>query len=577
MRSLSLSLVVWLWIHLLLVIEAVLILFATKFAFDFPEAGSGRFGELEKALRRFADRRAVSVVAIIALAFLLRGLILPVAPIPEPGIHDEFSHLLAADTFAHGRLTNPTHPMWVHFESMHIEHQPSYASMYPPGQGMLLALGERLGNPFYGVWIMTALMCGAICWMLQGWFPPGWALFGAGLAVIRLATFSGWANSYMVGVLPATGGALVLGAMPRIVRHCRAWDTVVLGIGVALLVNSRPYEGGVLSASTVLIVLYRLARQSESGLTVLRRVILPLALIMMPTLACMAYYNWRVFGNAFTLPYQVNRAAYAVVGVFIWQAPRAAPIYRHQAMADFYNGLERKAFEETRTAAGFAARCLAKLTAAWQFHLGPALTLPILILPVVFKDRRIRDLLAVSGIFIAALFVEVWYRSHYSAPAAAAILAICIQALRHVRWWRWKGRPVGMALVRMIPVVCVAMLGIRIGIGVFHLPVNLGWPDTWATAWSVPSGRARILSELERNPGLHLVLVRYGPNHDPLREYVYNGADIDGSRVVWAREMSPEQDQPLLEYFRDRQVWVLEADAEPPRLVRWNADNRALP
>jgi hypothetical protein len=577
MRQLSLSLVIWLWMYLLLVIEAVLVLFATKLAFDFPEAGSRRFGDLEKALRRLANRRAVSVVAIIALAFLLRGLILPVAPIPEPGIHDEFSHLLAADTFAHGRLTNPTHPMWVHFESIHIEHRPSYASMYPPGQGMLLALGELLGNPFYGVWIMVALMCGAICWMLQGWLPPGWALFGAGLAVIRLATFSGWANSYMPGALPVVGGALVLGAMPRIVRHRRAWDAVVMGIGVALLVNTRPYEGGVVSAAAVSIVLYRLGRQGGGLRTAVWRLIVPLALVMIPTLAFMAYYNWRVFGNAFTLPYQVNRATYAVEGYFIWQAPRAAPLYRNQAMADYYDGWERMIFEYRKTVLGFTELCLRKLTSAWQFYLGPALTLPILVLPVVFKDRGMRDLLVVSGICILALFVEVWSLPQYSAPAAAAILAICIQALRHVRLWQWKGRPVGLALVRMIPLVCLAMLGIRIGISAFHLPVILGGANTWATAWSVPLGRARILSDLESHPGSHLVLVRYGPNHDPLREYVYNGADIDGSRVVWAREMSRQQNRALLEYFRGRQAWVLEADAEPPRLMRWNADDRALP
>jgi hypothetical protein len=62
------------------------------------------------------------------------------------------------------------------------------------------------------------------------------------------------------------------------------------------------------------------------------------------------------------------------------------------------------------------------------------------------------------------------------------------------------------------------------------------------------------------------VLVRYGANHNPHEEWVYNRADVDASQIVWAREMGPEQDRPFLEYFRDRRVWLLEPDHSPPKL-----------
>jgi hypothetical protein len=560
----------WVWIHLLLVIEAVLVVLCMDVAFRHPEVGAHFFSRVENFLRRLAKQEGAVIVAVMASALLLRCIIASFMSIPEPGIHDEFSNLLAADTFAHGRLANPTHPMWVHFESFQIEHQPTYASMYPPGQGLVLATGELLGHPIFGVWIMAALMCGAICWMLQGWFTPGWALFGAGLTVIRLATFNYWSNSYMVGALPAAGGALVLGALPRMMRRMRARDAIVLGAGTAVLVNSRPYEGAVLSATVMAIMALHVLRSRAGVWRVTRQVVLPLALVLFPTLAFMGYYDWRVFGSPLTLPYQINRATYAMAGVFLWDTPRPAPVYRNKAMADYYEGWELSAVQEARTLRGVLELTLWKLTSAWQFYLGPVLTLPLLVLRVIFRDRRRRPLLVVAGVFALALFVQTWFMPHYAAPVVAAIIGISIQGLRHVRVWRWEGRSVGRALVRMVAVVCVLMLALRVIIGIVHAPVHVGWPNTWATIWNVPLGRQRLISELESRPGLHLVLVRYGVKHDPFREYVYNDADIDRSRIVWARDMGAEQDRPLLEYFRVRQVWVLDADAHPLKLVRLN-------
>ena len=66
--------------------------------------------------------------------------------------------------------------------------------------------------------------------------------------------------------------------------------------------------------------------------------------------------------------------------------------------------------------------------------------------------------------------------------------------------------------------------------------------------------------------GQDLVLVRYADDHNPNAEWVYNESDIDSAEVVWAREMSDEGRQDLLEYFSDRNVWIVEPDFDPPQV-----------
>jgi hypothetical protein len=123
----------------------------------------------------------------------------------------------------------------------------------------------------------------------------------------------------------------------------------------------------------------------------------------------------------------------------------------------------------------------------------------------------------------------------------------------------------GLALVRVLPLVCVLLAGLR----VYSEPLKLSLPR-WPTMWygTEPFGlpRARVLAQLNGYPGRQLAIVRYAPDHAPFDDWVYNAADINKSKVVWARETESGNSRELLEYFRDRRAWLVEPDFDPPRL-----------
>ncbi|HEV8490959.1 MAG TPA: hypothetical protein VGR76_01760, partial [Candidatus Angelobacter sp.] len=202
-------------------------------------------------------------------------------PIPQPAIHDEFSYLLAADTYAHGRLANPTHPFWQHFETFHVLQQPTYASKYPPLQGLVLAFGQRVfGQPWIGVYLSMGIMCAAICWMLQGWIAPNWALLGALLCALRVGVLSYWMNSYIAGALPGIGGALAVGALVRIWRRKQFGHSVTWAVGVAIVAFSRPYDAAVLGCATAAMLLWFLWKSHTPLKTVCVRVGAPALIVL---------------------------------------------------------------------------------------------------------------------------------------------------------------------------------------------------------------------------------------------------------------------------------------------------------
>lgn len=241
-------------------------------------------------------------IGLFSLLFLLQG---AMRSWPRPSNMDEFSVLLGADTFRHGRITNPTPPLWEHFETLHVIFTPTYASKYPPAPALLFALCERIfGNPIWALWLSTVFACVAVAWMLLAWFPLRWALLGAFFTALHPLVVS-WGRFYLCCNLGVLGAAVLLGSAKRLTRRASWSHGILLASGVALVANVRPYEGGLLSLGVAVWLLSSGMLKQPYAWATLTRSALPLLLL---TLTGMAYYNLRVSGSALKMPYAVHAA-----------------------------------------------------------------------------------------------------------------------------------------------------------------------------------------------------------------------------------------------------------------------------
>ncbi len=561
-----------------ILLECCLTLIACAFAFCLPGPLARLLTIGELWIHKLARKPVLSVLLVGLTELVSRVAILPFCPIPLPFVQDDFSFLLAANTFASGRLSNPTPPMWKFFESFQIDMQPTYMSMYFPAQGLILAAGKVvLGHPWFGLLCVNALMCAAFCWMLQAWLPPKWALLGGWIAVVRIGLFSYWINTYSGGgSIAALGGALLLGALPRFMRNPRRSHAFLMAMGISILVLSRPYEGLLLCVAALIylaIWTYRGQHKHGSPLSfgsILKSTALPLVLILL-SIAWLAYYDYRAFGNALTPPYAVNRATYAAAPYYIWQTPRPEPEYHHEVIRSFYIGEELGYAKKLHTLAGFLSETLIfKPLRAGLFYAGFALTPVLFFVPRALADRRTRYLAICSILVVFGVMIETWLIPHYLAAITAALYALGLQAMRHMKQWKPGGQPIGAALTCLCIVLCIAEIPFRLYAEALNLELAR-WPSgAWAASWSGPGRmgeqRAMVESRLNQMPEKQLVIVRYAAHHSSLDEWVYNAPDIEAAKVIWAREMSTKDNQQLLQHYQDRKVWLLEPDKSPVAL-----------
>jgi hypothetical protein len=261
------------------------------------------------------------------------------------------------------------------------------------------------------------------------------------------------------------------------------------------------------------------------------RAVLPIASIFVPACVWLGYYNLRLTGHVLETPYAVWSSTYQSDGAEL----------RHLEFERYHGSGDLTVAQ--------------KLRRLWAFYWMPAFWLLLPTLPCLLRWRSSRLAL---GLFLAVSLASVavsrgW--PHYTAPVSCLyflVLAKGLGRLAHVKI-------AGLRLRWLVVVLLLVQLYTMIDL--FRQQAPAVWFSDWQYA------RTGIERELEAAAGDDLIVVRYAPQHDVHREWVYNRADIDKSPVVWAREMGPEEDARLFAYFRDRRWWLLYADAIPPRLV----------
>jgi hypothetical protein len=323
---------------------------------------------------------------------------------------------------------------------------------------------------------------------------------------------------------------------------------LLIGLGAGVLLHTRPWEGALLCLGSALG--FALTGWPRGG-NVLRARLLAAAAMAGVALAAavlvLGLWTFRVTGQAFVHPRSLYQKEFVPAPVFFWQSSsvpsgtlRAPNLRRYlgdwQKSSVSWGGAEAS----VPPALGFAV---------WlrNFKILDASVAAALLVFFASRGGASRFLLVTFATFFAGVSLQNFRLMHYLAPAFGLFALLVVLALRTLSCGLLRRRALG----RVLPALLVAVAAAGLVRNTF-LVIRNG-PDAFA------SRRAAILGRLETLPGEHLVFVRYLPGWENDRDWIVNGADVRGAKVVFARQLTGPEDGCLAQWMGPRKTWLLEA------------------
>jgi len=513
------------------------------------------FGLLKKLIA-FTNKKK-QVIAFLILYILSFNLIFFIAQKPVASIYDEQSYIFQAQTFLEGRLVNPTPPHWEHFQTFFIVPEPYFVSKFPPGQALFMAFGKLISGEFIvGIWIIFILACIATYWMLLVYVKPHWAFLGALGVASNGHLLLEWSNSYWGGALAMLGGALVFGAIKRIVDSDLrvVLNSSFLALGAVILAYSRPFEGLISSATLIIPVIYGRLFFNYKPKVLLTKIILPASIILILGLGFLLYYNNTITGSYTKLPYSLYQSRYETARSFLFQKPHESPEGIPFQMSKFHDNELKRYLSRRSSIMGFLKGVSEKLFMFGRYYINIIYLLPFLFFVFSPKGFWQKYSLGVLLILLACNFVTTWNETYYIAPITVLFIYMIISGFRLASFRKWN-----FYQSTINTIIVIILLHPFIGVAA-HLKRDR---SDFAII------KKEHIARLNLNSKKDLVIVHYAQEHKSNNEFVYNEPDIENADVIWARDLGVIKNKELVDYFKERNIWYFYPDQDSHELLNY--------
>jgi hypothetical protein len=525
---------------------------------------SFKLDKLFDFLTQFAAKSEVRIYLLVgAVSLLLCLLLFGLVGVPVTQTHDEFGYLLAADTFLHGRIANPTPFSPAHFEYFHILLKPFYAAKYPPLQGVFLALGTLLtGFPIVGVYLTSILSSLSIYWLLRYFFSPGWALTGSLLWIFAPLNII-WCDSYWGGHVAVIGGALSTGAFFRFQKTGKITFLFVWGAGIFLLLNSRLYEGTLLTFILLLLWFFDVLRNKKIGREFYRAAAV-FVLIISANLLFIAFYNYSITGSPWILPYSLQHSQFHRTPLFVFQAPDSPkpdiPTVVRKLDERWLNDFE----ERYKNPASALATTFSRIPIYLFWFTRSPFLLAFFLAGLLFVFRKEhknqwKSVPLIFALFMIGLFLTTFTGDRFIAPIAGIFIGVITLCAKII----YEKTKFLRLLVLSLPLIIGG--GFLCGMISVELKRAQG-----PTNQDIAGNRAALENFLKQQPGKHILFLETADAFPAdARFYVYNRADIENAEIIWAHKLSAEENAALINHYKNRSVWLLKNVNQNAVLVKY--------
>jgi hypothetical protein len=513
----------------------------------------------ENLIGKIADRPYLSAVLIAGVVICARLTLSPFLGTPQPIVADEISLMLQAKTYLSGHLANHL-KLLPDFESVYIILSPAYASMYPVLRSFPIFVGLSLGiGAWGGILLSMVALIVVVYWMVREWMNSRYAFIAAFIVVIRYGLFSFWVNSYWGGAFTALGGVLLLGGYKAIRSRPDILNGALVGLGVVILMSTRPYEGMLYSIPFGAALVLQFVRSTALERKSLIPAGLAAGVLVAAGFGLTLAHNEAVTGDWKTAPYSLYRQTAAEVPAFLVESrsPQGGAPARYDKTR--YNlDIEANSYNRRATWAGILSAEAFRLRNYWNFYVGFALAIPFVV--GVYALRGEPTLLLAAALLGVGLSLGTFDFAHYAAPAFGLVILATMAGFRNLRQWKPWGHPYGLSLSRVLP------LALLLGSVIPLSSTFIGWPTytmfvnthfSTPCCWLRPrSLHMTIADEVDRYEGRNLVVVDSGPKAPRDEVLVSNDPDVDNEETIWIND-DAELNRLAIERYPDRRIWRL--------------------